>query len=194
MPGAKDKRPRRNKGRRLSPAQAAQSRLNGLKGGDPTLKGSATIPSAAMDAVRVDLYAYDNPLGFTSWVGPIPGDEKEAALLPYKYFFTAENNSEHNFITEKLWEPLLSETLCFYWGCPNAADWVDPRAFIRLDLDDFEGAFQVMKRAILANEWEKRLDIIRREKRKVLDHYQFFPTLERILHHEMRMPLHPSND
>jgi hypothetical protein len=57
MPGAKDKRPRRNKGRRQSPAQAAQSRLNGLKGGDPTLKGSATIPSAAMDAVRVDLYA-----------------------------------------------------------------------------------------------------------------------------------------
>ena len=50
-----------------------------------------------------------------------------------------------------------------------------------------------MKRAILANEWEKRLDVIRREKRKVLDHYQFFPTLERILHHEMRLPLHPSD-
>ncbi|HYV89717.1 MAG TPA: glycosyltransferase, partial [Candidatus Polarisedimenticolia bacterium] len=114
--------------------------------------------------------------------------------MPYRYFFAAENNSEHNFITEKLWEPLLTETLCFYWGCPNAADWVDPRAFIRLDLDDFEAAFQTMKRAILANEWEKRLDVIRREKRKVLDHYQLFPTLERILHHEMRMPLHPSDD
>jgi GR25 family glycosyltransferase involved in LPS biosynthesis/glycosyltransferase involved in cell wall biosynthesis/GT2 family glycosyltransferase len=145
------------------------------------------------DVVRVDLYAYDNPLGFTSWVGPIPPEGKEAALLPYKYFFTAENNSEHNFITEKLWEPLLSETLCFYWGCPNVADWVDRRAFIALDLDDFEAAFQKMKRAILANEWEKRLDVIRREKRKVLDHYQFFPTLERILHHEMRLPLHPSD-
>ena len=114
-------------------------------------------------------------------------------MAPYRYFFAAENNSEHNFITEKLWEPLLTETLCFYWGCPNAADWVDPRAFIPVDLDDFEQAFETMRGAILANEWEKRLDVIRREKHKVLDHYQFFPTLERILCHELRMPAHPSN-
>ena len=143
------------------------------------------------DVVRVDIYARDNPLGFARWAGPLP--EKDAALAPYRYFFTAENNSEHNFITEKLWEPLLTETLCFYWGCPNAADWVDPRAFIPVDLDDFEQAFQTMKGAILANEWEKRLDVIRREKHKVLDHYQFFPTLERILRHELRMPAHPSD-
>lgn len=145
------------------------------------------------DVVRVDLYAYDNPLGFKSWVGPHPPGEKEAALMPYRYFFTAENNSEPNFITEKLWEPLLTETLCFYWGCPNASDWVDERAFIRVDLDDFEQAFRTMKQAILGNEWEKRLDVIRREKRKVLEHYQFFPTLERILRYEFRLPPHPSD-
>ena len=140
------------------------------------------------DIVRVDVYANDNPLGFSSWVGPHPPGEKDAALLPYRYFFAAENNREHNFITEKLWEPLLTETLCFYWGCPNAADWIDPRAFIPVDLDDFEQAFRTIKGAILENEWEKRLDVIRREKRKVLEHYQFFPTLERILQHELRLP------
>jgi GR25 family glycosyltransferase involved in LPS biosynthesis/GT2 family glycosyltransferase len=140
------------------------------------------------DIVRVELYARDNPLGFSSWVGPHPPGEKDIALLPYRYFFAAENNHERNFITEKLWEPLLTETLCFYWGCPNAADWIDPRAFIPVDLDDFEQAFRTIKQAILRNEWEKRLDVIRREKRKVLEHYQFFPTLERILHHELRLP------
>src|SRR5262249_23886586 len=95
--------------------------------------------------------------------------------------------------TEKLWEPLLTETLCFYWGCPNASEWVDESAFIRVDLDDFEGAFQTMKQAILGNEWEKRLDVIRREKHKVLEHYQIYPALERILRHEFRMPAHPSD-
>src|SRR5260221_1588294 len=114
------------------------------------------------DVVRVDVYARDNPLGFTSWVGPLPDDDKQAALVPYKYFFAAENNAEHNFITEKLWEPLLTETLCFYWGCPNAADWVYRRAFIAVDLDSFEQALETMKKAILANEWENRLDVIRR--------------------------------
>jgi hypothetical protein len=54
-PGAKDRQPRKNKGRRQSVNQAAQSRLNGLKGGDPTLKGGVSSP--AMDAVRVDLYS-----------------------------------------------------------------------------------------------------------------------------------------
>ena len=151
------------------------------------------IESRNDDVVRVELYAHDNPLGFESWIGPHPPDEKEAALAPYRYFFSAENNSEKNFITEKLWEPLLTETLCFYWGAPNAAAYVDPRAFIALDLDDFEQAFRTIKDAILNNEWEKRIEVIRREKRKVLDHYQFFPTLERILRHELQLPAHPSN-
>jgi|GEM_PF-177186 len=145
------------------------------------------------DVVRVELYAYDNPLGFERWIGPHPPGEKDAALAPYRYFFAAENNPEKNFITEKLWEPLLTETLCFYWGAPNAAEYVDARAFIAVDLDDFEQAFRTIKDAILNNEWEKRIEVIRREKRKVLEHYQFFPTLERILRHELRLPAHPSD-
>ncbi len=136
------------------------------------------------EVVHVDVWAYDNPLGFRNWVGPHPPGVKDQALAPYKYFFAAENNQERNFITEKLWEPLLTESLCFYWGCPNATDWVDTRAFISLNLDNFEEAFCTMKAAILADEWGKRLDVIRSEKQKVLDDYQFFPMLERVLRHE----------
>jgi GR25 family glycosyltransferase involved in LPS biosynthesis len=145
------------------------------------------------DVVRVDVYAYDNPLGFRSWVGPHPPGDKDAAIFPYRYFFAAENNRERNFITEKLWEPLLAESLCFYWGAPNAAEWIDPRAFIAIDLNDFEHAFATMKAAILGNEWERRIDVIRQEKRKVLERWQFFPTLERILHDELRLPAHPGD-
>ena len=145
------------------------------------------------DVVRVDIYAHDNVHGFRSYRGPLPSGVKDAGLLPYRYFFAAENNRERNFITEKLWEPLLTETLCFYWGCPNAADYIDPRAYVVLDLDDFEKAFRTIKATILANEWETRLDVIRREKQKVLEHYQFFPTLERVLRHELKLPDHPTD-
>ena len=55
-PGSKLGRPQRNKGRRQSTKQAAQSRLNGLKGGDPTLKGTIA-DNPQMQAVRIDLYA-----------------------------------------------------------------------------------------------------------------------------------------
>src|SRR4029077_2664517 len=100
---------------------------------------------------------------------------KDAGLAPYRYFFAAENNAERNYITEKLWEPLLTGTLCFYWGCPNAEEFIDPGAFIRVDLDDFEKALQTMREAILEDAWSRRIDVIRREREKVLDRYQFFP-------------------
>ena len=145
------------------------------------------------DVVRVEMYAYDNPLGFSSWVGPHPPGRKDAALIPYRYFLGVENNREHNFITEKLWEPLLTETVCFYDGAPNAAEHVDERAFIAIDLDDFDGAFETMRTAILNDEWSRRIEFIRREKRKVLEHFQFFPRLERILRHELRFEHRPTD-
>jgi len=95
-----------------------------------------------------------------------------------------ENNNEHNFITEKMWEPLLIESLCFYWGCPNISDYIHPNAYVLLDLNDFEKSFHIIKDAITNNLWEDRIGIIRAEKQKVLEYYGFFPTLERIIKEE----------
>ncbi len=146
------------------------------------------------DVVRVDMYAHDNPLAFKSWVGPHPPGHKDAALLPYRYFLGVENNREVNFVTEKLWEPLLTETLCFYWGAPNASDHIDERAFITIDLDDFEAAFNTIKSAILADEWGQRREVLRHEKQRVLEHLQFFPTLERILREDFGFVEPPTDE
>ena len=145
------------------------------------------------DVVKIDVYNTDNIHNFKNYKGPHPHGYKDAGILPYKYYFMPENNIEENFITEKIWEPLLTETLTFYWGCPNIAEYIDPRAFIVLDLDDFEKAFNTVKTAIMNNEWEKRIEIIRREKQKVLDYYQFFPTLERVLHNQFKFNRKPSD-
>jgi hypothetical protein len=101
-----------------------------------------------------------------------------------------ENNQETNFITEKIWESLLCETLCFYWGCPNLSDYIHPLAYIELDMNDFEKSFQIMKNAIENNEWEKRLPIIREEKKKVLNCYNFYPTLSRVIHSIREMDIY----
>lgn len=155
--------------------------------------------------VQIDIYNSNNDLKFKNYKGRADCREqrqrdnvndttKDRGIINYKYYFMAENNPEENFITEKIWEPLLCETLCFYWGCPNIADYVDPRAYIVLNLDNFEEAFNTVKTAILNNEWEKRVDIIRREKQKVLGYYGFFPTLERIIKHELKFEYHPTDE
>ena len=112
--------------------------------------------------------------------------EKSKGILPYKYYFMCENNAEHNYITEKLWECILCETLCFYWGCTNVEEWVDPRAYVKLDMNDFEGSYQIIMQAIRENWYEQRLPYIKAEKVKVLNTYSFMPTIERAINNNLR--------
>jgi len=132
--------------------------------------------------IQIDIYNSDNTHNFKSYKGRAdPSIDKEKGIIPYKYYFMCENNIEKNFITEKLWEPILCETLCFYWGCPNVSEYIDPRAYVQLDMDDFEASYTIVQEAIKSNLWEQRLPYIKEAKEKVLEYYGFFPTLERIL-------------
>lgn len=142
--------------------------------------------------VQIDIYNIDNQHKFKNYVSPL--NKKDVGMLPYKYYFMAENNEENNFITEKLWEPLITDTLCFYWGCPNVSEYIDPRAYVLLDLNDFEKSFNIIKNAIINNLWEQQIEYIRREKQKVLEYYNFFPTIERILLQDLQLNNNMSNN
>jgi hypothetical protein len=132
--------------------------------------------------IQLDIYNYDNPHGFQNYRGTAtPYVDKSKGIAPYKYYFMVENNYEPNFITEKLWEPILCETLTFYYGCPNVADHVDPRAYVLLDMNDFEGSYQIMIRAIQEDWHMQRLPYIREAKQKILDDLAFFPTVKKII-------------
>src|SRR3990172_9964329 len=65
---------------------------------------------------KIDIYGRSNKHNFKNYIGKLPNDQKDYGLFPYKYYFMSENNQEYNYITEKLWEPLICECLCFYWG------------------------------------------------------------------------------
>ena len=126
----------------------------------------------------VDVYGAENYHKYTNYVGKT---ENKIEIAQYKYCFSCENNWEKNYATEKIWEPILCECLCFYWGCPNLEEHIDGGAFVRLDLDNFEGAFAIVKRAIEEDWWSARIDIIRREKRKIMEEMGFFPNLKKVL-------------
>jgi len=92
-----------------------------------------------------------------------------------------ENNYEENFITEKIWEPIICETLVFYYGAPNVKDYIDERAYVQLDMNDFEKSYQIIKTAIEEDWWSQRIDIIRKEKIKIMYELGFFPVIEKII-------------
>jgi len=129
----------------------------------------------------IDVFSKENYNNIESYAGPLLGDNKLNGLLHYKYYFMAENNNEYNYATEKIWEPILCECLCFYWGCPNLEDYIDSRAFVRLPLEDLEKSLEIIKQAIDEDWHTQRLPHIREAKEKILNELGFFPRLKKFL-------------
>jgi len=134
--------------------------------------------------IHVDVFG-ENAFDYKHFKGSLPPGEKDDGMMPYKYHFNAENNSIVNYFTEKITDAILAECVCFYWGCPNISEHIDPRAYIVLPLDDFEMAIYIIKTAIRNNEWEKRIDIIRSEKRRIMTTTNCFRRVEHALKNKM---------
>ena len=141
----------------------------------------AFVQHLVANTVAIDVFGRGAINGVANHMGELPDRDKRDGLFPYRYTIAAENFSEHNYVTEKFFDAILSECLCFYWGCPNLEQLVDPDVFVRLPLENPEKAQQIIERAIADDLWSQRIDAIRREKQRVLDEYQLFPTIERVL-------------
>ncbi|GAG08183.1 unnamed protein product, partial [marine sediment metagenome] len=129
----------------------------------------------------IDIYGQRNYHNLGNYRGSLPKDNKEDMLIKYKYYFMAENNAEYNYATEKIWEPIVCECLCFYWGCPNLEDYIDPMAFVRLNLDDIPGSLAIIKKAIEEDWWTQRIEIIREMKHKILNKLTLFPVINKLI-------------
>ena len=130
--------------------------------------------------LNMEIYGWDNKFNFKSYIGSLY-ENKDDGLYPYKYTISAENTSRRNYCTEKLIDAILSETLCFYWGCPNLDEYIDPRCFIYIDLTNHEESINVIKDAIENNEWEKRIDCIRRMKHHIITKLSCFSRIHGII-------------
>jgi GR25 family glycosyltransferase involved in LPS biosynthesis len=126
----------------------------------------------------LNVFGKSNFFQYRAYIGKLPQDNPFYGIKSYKYYFMCENNSEHNYATEKIWEPILCETLCFYWGCPNLDDYIDSRAYVRLDVADKEGSLRIMEDAVKNDLWSQRIPYIRAAKEKILNELAFFPKLQ----------------
>jgi hypothetical protein len=136
--------------------------------------------------IEIDVYNQDNHHQFKQWKGQVtPYVDKSKGMLPYRYYVMMENNFEHNFITEKLWEPILCETLCFYYGCPNVEDHIDPMAYVLLD-KDIHSSVALIQQAMQEDWYTQRLPYIRKAKMDLLYRMSFFPTLHSIIQTKKR--------
>ena len=71
--------------------------------------------------------------------------------------------------------------MCFYWGCPNLETYIDPLSFVRLDLDNIDESISIIQKAINEDWWSQRIEIIKKEKNKIINELGFFPNVNKIL-------------
>lgn len=116
---------------------------------------------------------------FGRGIRPIP--DKWDGVAPYEYSLAIENSRTPHYWTEKLADCFLAYTLPFYCGCTNLDRYFPPRAYIPIDIDDYDGCIRRIAAAVEGDEWRGRLDAIREARELVLHRYQLFPFLaERI--------------
>ena len=61
-----------------------------------------------------------------------PVEEKIPFIAGYKFNLALENSLLPGYVTEKLLEPLVADTVPIYWGPDDAADEFNPEAFMRV--------------------------------------------------------------
>lgn len=135
-----------------------------------------------LDKRNLDIDVYgNNRFGYKNYKKELPYHCKDEGLFNYKYTFNAENNNINGYFTEKLIDGILAECLVFYNGCPDIDKYIDPKAFVYLELVDYEYDFQIVKKAIENDLWSERIAYIRKAKEKILNDLQFFPRISKIL-------------
>jgi GR25 family glycosyltransferase involved in LPS biosynthesis len=145
------------------------------------------------DSSLIHVYGRINYHNFKCYVGPLKDDNKYNGMYQYKYHLACENNFENGYATEKIWDAILSETLCFYWGCPNLEKYIDSNAFVRLDFTDINKCIDTIKQAIDEDWWSQRINIIRKEKKRIIEELWFFPNLKKIIESK-RTELEPESN
>jgi hypothetical protein len=116
--------------------------------------------------------------------GFTPIADKFDGLSPFKYALAIENFSTEHYWTEKIVDALLSWCLPFYWGAPNLEDYLPSLSFIRIDISDPQKSIAVIEKAMQENEWEKRLEAIAEARNLILNRYQFFPWVSRMINEQ----------
>ena len=121
--------------------------------------------------MEIDLWGRDfTPIG-----------EKWDALAPYGYSLAIENYSGAHYWTEKISDCFLAWTMPIYYGATNIADYFPPESMLQIDIAKPEEARAAIEEAVRSGLCKKNRDAIAHARELVLEKYQLFPFIARLL-------------
>ena len=109
--------------------------------------------------------------GFTDF------DDKWDVVSPYRYHISIENSVEKNYLSEKIFDPILAYSLPIYYGCPNISDFFNLPEYLQIiDLNCFDTIKNKIK-FIIENDniYENNFKFLSDSRIKILEEFNFFP-------------------
>lgn len=119
---------------------------------------------------KIDIYGRGNR-GFA---------DKWEVLAPYKYHIVIENSTGDYYWTEKLADCYLAGTFPIYHGCTNISDFFPDRAFVPVDIRNFDRTAEIIDATIAADLYTERQQELAVSKQLVLDKYNMFNFIAKI--------------
>ena len=108
-------------------------------------------------------------------------EDKCDVVDPYKYHIVIENTRAKYYWTEKLADSFICESFPIYYGCTNVDEYFPESAYSTIDIHDFEGSVKKIDELLANNAYEKAKPLLKECKDKVLDEYNLFNYLARIM-------------
>jgi hypothetical protein len=105
--------------------------------------------------------------------------DKWEAIGDYEYHIALENSCFVHYWTEKLADAFLGWAYPIYYGCPNVLDYFGSDSLTAIDIESPEEAIRTIEEVIERRPW--RVEAIAEARRKILDEYNIFPMLVKLL-------------
>jgi hypothetical protein len=108
-------------------------------------------------------------------------EDKWDGISPCKYYFAIENSCYPDYWTEKLSDCFLAGAYPLYYGCPNIFDYFPQNCLKVIDINNPKKAISDITSAINQNAYENNVGHIQHARNLILNEYNLFPTLEKII-------------
>ncbi|MBR7117931.1 MAG: hypothetical protein IKC84_00975 [Helicobacteraceae bacterium] len=105
--------------------------------------------------------------------------EKKDGILPYKYTIAIENNSQNDYVSEKIMDSYLGYSIPIYFGASNVDEYFPKNSFIKIDIYNLQDSLNLIENILDSNFYETNFDALLEARKKVLYDYSMLYSLSK---------------
>jgi len=106
-------------------------------------------------------------------------------ITNYKYAIIIQENDNIIKLLHNIFDIILSECLCFYSGTDDIFNYIDQNIIIKININNFTETYDILKNSINENIFSLKIDLIKKQKIRILDYYNICPTIERLINNNL---------